>query len=146
MVENLTKQNPVIDEEVKQQPIPKDITENNVQENNVTNEQAIRSFVNQWANAWADQNVDEYLASYSKEFMPSKGKSRKRWQKERTERLLVPSFIKITLSNLKIDMRGDNYARVGFTQSYRSDTYKDKARKELLVEKTGNEWLIIKEN
>ena len=136
----------VYQESKKQEPIPKDITENNVQENNVTNEQAIRSFVNQWANAWADQNVDEYLASYSKEFMPSKGKSRKRWQKERTERLLVPSFIKITLSNLKIDMRGDNYARVGFTQSYRSDTYKDKARKELLVEKTGNEWLIIKEN
>ena len=77
--------------------------------------------------------------------MPLKGKSRKRWQKERTERLLVPSFIKITLSNLKIDMRGNNYARVGFVQSYQSDTYKDKARKELLVEKTGDEWLIIKE-
>ena len=145
VVENLAEQIPVIDREVKQEPIPKDISENNIQKNNVTNEQAIRSFVNQWANAWADQNVDKYLASYSKEFMPLKGKSRKRWQKERTERLLVPSFIKITLSNLKIDMRGNNYARVGFVQSYQSDTYKDKARKELLVEKTGDEWLIIKE-
>ena len=145
VVENLAEQIPVIDREVKQKPIPKDISENNIQKNNVTNEQAIRSFVNQWANAWADQNVDKYLASYSKEFMPLKGKSRKRWQKERTERLLVPSFIKITLSNLKIDMRGNNYARVGFVQSYQSDTYKDKARKELLVEKTGDEWLIVQE-
>ena len=107
--------------------------------------QSIEAAINQWVNAWSNQDVDGYLASYAKEFIPSKGLSKSRWKKERTERLLVPSYIKIKLSNLEINMRGKNYARVDFTQTYRSDTYKDRAKKELLMEKIDGEWLIIKE-
>ena len=107
--------------------------------------QSIEASINKWVDAWSNQDVDGYLASYAKEFIPSKGLSKNRWEKERTERLLVPSFIKITLSNLKINMRGKNYARVDFTQTYKSDTYKDRAKKELLMEKIDGEWLIIKE-
>ena len=108
-------------------------------------EQAIEAAINQWADAWSNQNIDGYLARYAKEFIPSKGLSKKTWEKRRTERLLVPSFIEITLSNINIHMRGNNYAKVDFTQTYKSDTYKDRAKKELLMEKIDGEWLIIKE-
>ena len=93
----------------------------------------------------SNQDVDGYLASYAKEFIPSKGLSKKTWEKRRTERLLVPSFIEIILSNINIYMRGNNYAKVDFTQTYKSDTYKDRAKKELLMEKIDGEWLIVQE-
>jgi len=134
----------IIDEptptEIIDEPTPTEIIDGNVQD-----KQSIEASINKWVDAWSNQDVDGYLASYAKEFIPSKGLSKNRWEKERTERLLVPSFIKITLSNLKINMRGKNYARVDFTQTYKSDTYKDRAKKELLMEKIDGEWLIIKE-
>ena len=71
--------------------------------------------------------------------------TKKRWEKIRIERLLAPSFIKIALSNLKISMRGENYAKVNFMQTYQSDSYKDRIKKELFLEKINGEWLIIKE-
>ena len=110
-----------------------------------TNKQFIIDSVNQWANAWSAQDVDRYLAAYANEFIPTKGLTKKRWEKIRIERLLAPSFIKITLSNLKISMRGENYAKVNFMQTYQSDSYKDRIKKELLLEKINGEWLIIKE-
>jgi len=126
--------------EIIDEPTPIEIIDEHVQD-----KKSIEAAINQWVDAWSNQDVDGYLASYAKEFIPSKGLSKNRWEKERTERLLVPSFIKITLSNLKINMRGKNYARVDFTQTYKSDTYKDRAKKELLMEKIDGEWLIIKE-
>ena len=105
----------------------------------------IETAINQWVDAWSNQDIDSYLASYAKDFIPPKGLSNNRWERQRTERLLAPSYIKITLSNLKINMRGKNYARVDFTQTYESDTYKDQTKKELLMEKIDGEWFIIKE-
>ncbi len=110
-----------------------------------TNKQFIIDSVNQWANAWSAQDVDKYLAAYANEFIPTKGLTKKRWEKIRIERLLAPGFIKITLSNLKISMRGENYTKVNFMQTYQSDSYKDRIKKELLLEKINGEWLIIKE-
>ena len=110
-----------------------------------TNKQFIIDSINQWANAWSAQDVDRYLAAYANEFIPTKGLTKKRWEKMRIERLLAPSFIKITLSNLKISMRGENYAKVNFMQTYQSDSYKDRIKKELFLEKINGEWLIIKE-
>jgi hypothetical protein len=42
-------------------------------------------------------------------------------------------------------MRGENYAKVYFMQTYQSDSYKDRIKKELFLEKINAEWLIIKE-
>ena len=146
---NVAKNTPAQTPEVINEPTPTEIidepTPTEIIDGNVQDKQSIEASINKWVDAWSNQDVDGYLASYAKEFIPSKGLSKNRWEKERTERLLVPSFIKITLSNLKINMRGKNYARVDFTQTYKSDTYKDRAKKELLMEKIDGEWLIIKE-
>ena len=107
---------------------------------------AIQISINKWINAWSSQDVDGYLASYADEFIPSKGLSKKKWERERANRLLAPGYIKVTLSGLKIDMRGENYAKVSFMQKYQSDTYKDRMKKELLLQKINEVWLIIKEN
>ena len=129
---------------IKEEPIPIESTDEELTDEDEQHERAIEAAVNKWLDAWSNQDIDGYLACYAKEFIPLKG-SKKSWKRKRTERLLVPSFIKVSLSNLKIDMRGNNYAKVNFTQTYKSDIYKDRSNKELLMEKIDGEWHIIKE-
>ena len=111
----------------------------------IINRKAVEAALNNWAAAWSDQDVNNYLASYGKEFVPPKKLSRAAWEKERRKRLQRPSFIKVTLSNVKINLHGKDYAEVRFTQSYQSDTYGDKVKKEILMRKTKEKWLITQE-
>ena len=126
-------------------PSTSPVQEVDVEEEIAQNRKAVELAVNNWANAWSAQDVDTYLASYGQEYIPAKRLSRREWEKERRKRLLRPSFIKITLSNLKINLHGKDYAEVKFTQSYRSDTYSDKVKKEILMRKVEDKWLITQE-
>ncbi|MCZ6802753.1 MAG: tetratricopeptide repeat protein [Proteobacteria bacterium] len=109
------------------------------------NRKAVELAVNNWANAWSAQDVGTYLLNYAQEFIPPKRLSRAAWEKERRTRLLRPSFIKVTLSNMKINLHGKDYAEVKFTQKYQSDTYGDKVNKEILMRKVEDKWLITQE-
>ncbi len=71
--------------------------------------------------------------------------SRNEWEKDRRKRLRRPSFIKITLSEVKINLHGKDYAEIKFTQAYQSDTYGDKVKKEILMRKVSGGWLITQE-
>jgi tetratricopeptide (TPR) repeat protein len=110
-----------------------------------SNRKAEESAIKNWAKAWSAQDVDAYLASYGRQFVPPKGLSRSAWEKERDVRLNKPRFIKVTLTNIKINLHGKDYAEVRFTQSYQSNTYGDKVKKEVLMRKVDNDWLITQE-
>ena len=101
--------------------------------------------VNDWANAWSSQKVTPYLESYAKEFIPSQGKTREAWEKQRRARLLSPSFIEVVLSSIKISQHAEDYADVVFIQNYRSDNYTDTVNKQLTMRKIEDKWLITKE-
>jgi len=109
------------------------------------NRKAVELAVNNWANAWSAQDVDTYLLNYAQEFIPPKRLNRAAWENDRRKRLLRPSFIKVTLSNMKINLHGKDYAEVKFTQKYQSDTYGDKVNKEILMRKVEDKWLITQE-
>ena len=109
------------------------------------NRKAVDAAIKNWANAWSSQDVDTYLASYAQKFIPPKRLSRSEWQEERRKRLRRPSFIKVTLSNIKINLHGKDNAEIKFTQAYKSDTYGDKVRKEILMRKVEDKWLITQE-
>ncbi len=111
----------------------------------INNEESARVAISQWANSWSSKDVEAYIASYASEFKPSKGLSRSTWEKGRRKRLSNPSFIKITLSNVKIDFRGEGLAKVLFVQEYKSDTYSDKVNKEITLKFIDNKWLITRE-
>ncbi|NOG61709.1 MAG: tetratricopeptide repeat protein [Proteobacteria bacterium] len=115
------------------------------EEEKANNRNAVEAAIKSWANAWSAQDVDSYLASYGREFVPPKGLSRTAWEKERRVRLRKPRFIKISLANIKINLHGKDYAEIRFTQSYQSDTYGDKVKKEILMRKVNNRWLITQE-
>ncbi len=109
------------------------------------NRKAVEKTIKNWANAWSAQDVDGYLANYGQEFIPPKRMSRIEWEQDRRRRLHKPSFIKITLSDIKINLHGKDYAEIRFTQVYQSDTYGDKVKKEILMRKVSNTWLITQE-
>jgi len=109
------------------------------------NRKAVEMAIKNWANAWSAQDVDSYLLNYAQEFIPPKRMSRNEWEKDRRKRLRRPSFIKITLSEVKINLHGKDYAEIKFTQAYQSDTYGDKVKKEILMRKVSGGWLITQE-
>jgi tetratricopeptide (TPR) repeat protein len=145
----VVKEPEIITIPAKPKPKPVDTEEAvkkvDAEEEKAQNRQAVETAAKNWANAWSAQDVDRYLASYGKEFVPPKGLSRKAWENERRKRLRRPSFIKVTLSNMKINLHGKDYAEIRFTQSYQSDTYGDKVKKEILMRKVDNKWLITQE-
>jgi tetratricopeptide (TPR) repeat protein len=129
----------------EKQPEPPPVKKVDVEAEIAQNRNDVESAANKWAKAWSAQDVDAYIASYGREFVPPKRLSRGKWEKERRVRLSKPSFIKINLTNMKINLHGKDYAEVKFTQSYQSDTYGDKVKKELLMRKVDDKWLITQE-
>ena len=106
---------------------------------------AVTDAITQWTNSWSSKDVNGYIESYAPEFKPSKGLSRNAWEEGRKKRLSSPTFIKITLSNISINFRGENLAKVSFEQEYQSDTYRDTVNKEITLKMIDNEWLITRE-
>jgi tetratricopeptide (TPR) repeat protein len=115
------------------------------EEEKIKNRNAVELAIKNWAKVWSAQDVDGYIASYGKEFVPPKGLSRSAWEKERRVRLRKPRFIKVSLSGIKINLHGKDYAEIRFTQSYQSNTYGDKVKKEVLMRKVDDKWLITQE-
>ena len=101
--------------------------------------------INQWVNSWSSKDIEAYIASYAPEFKPSKGLSRNAWEKGRRKRLANPAFIKITLANVVVDLRGEELAKITFRQKYQSDTYSDEVNKEITVKMINDKWLITRE-
>ena len=98
-----------------------------------------------WANAWSSKDVNVYLGSYAAEFVPPNKLSRKKWDAQRKERLEAPKFIKVELSAINIVFDDRKRARVRFLQQYESDTYSDRVKKEIVMEKNDGKWLITSE-
>lgn len=100
--------------------------------------------VRDWAKAWTNQDLDGYFAAYEPGFSGTEG-SAKAWQATRKARIMSKSGIDITLSNVKMDVRGKE-ATVSFRQTYESGALKVSSQKRLEMVRTGGQWLIRKES
>ncbi len=129
----------------EKKPVVPPVKKVDAEEDIALNRKVVERTIKNWANAWSAQDVDGYLANYGQEFIPPKRMSRNEWEQDRRRRLRRPSFIKITLSDIKINLHGKDYAEIKFTQAYQSDTYGDKVKKEILMRKVSNAWLITQE-
>jgi Flp pilus assembly protein TadD/ketosteroid isomerase-like protein len=108
-------------------------------------EQNVTNAVNNWAKAWSAKDVDKYLASYSDNFKPSKGESRKAWEETRRDRVSKPANINVELANQKVMLDGSDSAKVTFKQSYRAGGKPIRTDKTLMMKKTNGVWLIDQE-
>jgi len=102
------------------------------------------TFIQAWASAWEKKNISSYTSFYSKEYKGTQN-HRGAWEASRKKAFKKNKNISIKLSNIKKHQRGKSKVEVNFTQEYKSDGYTDTGIKELLLEKKGNSWKIIKE-
>jgi hypothetical protein len=105
----------------------------------------IKEGVLAWASAWSAGNVDTYLAAYAGDFSPSGGQSLGEWRDSRRERLQNSGTIKVSISDLVVDLLAGDRAQATFTQAYQSDTYADRVKKTLSLRLANNRWLITQE-
>ncbi|MCP4203499.1 MAG: hypothetical protein GY769_16395 [bacterium] len=105
----------------------------------------VREVVQEWAQAWSERRVDEYLSYYSVGFVPASGVARAAWEDRRRERLLNQGAIRVTVVSLEVQETSPNEMRVTFTQSYQSDTFRDRVRKTLRMVREDDAWKIAEE-
>jgi murein L,D-transpeptidase YafK len=102
------------------------------------------TFLQAWASAWEKKNISSYTSFYSNEYKGTQS-HRGAWEASRQQAFKKNKNISIKLSNIKKHQRGKSKVEVNFTQEYKSDGYTDTGIKELLLEKKGKSWKIIKE-
>lgn len=105
----------------------------------------IRDALEQWTLAWSRRDEDAYLAAYSSRFLPQGGGSRDDWEKRRRLLLSLASNIEVRLENASVELPPEGGAVVTFNQFYRSDSYRDAVRKQIVMAKENGRWLILQE-
>jgi ketosteroid isomerase-like protein len=98
--------------------------------------------VHGWASAWSGKNVKSYLAYYAEDFKIPGGGSRAGWEAQRNERINKPKSIQVGIISPKVKFIDDSHASVSFKQSYRTSQLKTSTAKTLILEKSGDKWLI----
>lgn len=99
-----------------------------------------------WAAAWSGQQVDDYLEAYSSDFQPPNGISLADWRGFRRNRLLRPRSIRITITEMRVELHDRWSATVAFLQDYESDTFADQVQKKLELRLESGGWKIVAEN
>ncbi|KAF0812543.1 hypothetical protein IGB42_02832 [Andreprevotia sp. IGB-42] len=107
--------------------------------------QQVVAAVDGWAGAWGKQNVNGYLGAYSRQFKAPGGQKFDAWAKERRDRISAPKSIDVHVSDVKIDFVDEDTVKVRFRQSYKSERLSTTTGKTLIMQKSGNRWLIIEE-
>ncbi|MGD2138872.1 MAG: tetratricopeptide repeat protein [Burkholderiales bacterium] len=108
-------------------------------------EAALIAAVNAWANAWSGQDLSAYLSHYAPAFDPPGQLSRSAWEQQRRSRVGRPKFIRVEVSEPAVTLKGLDRATVRFRQHYQSDTIDSTGHKTLTMIKSGEQWLIIRE-
>jgi ketosteroid isomerase-like protein len=110
-----------------------------------TDQTAVAKVIETWRDRWQNGDADSYLGCYSSSFVPEGGMSRHGWRADRVKKLALPAMLKISLSDIRITMRGADQATATFRQDYASDRLENSAIKTLSLRREGNGWKITKE-
>lgn len=98
-----------------------------------------------WVNTWMSQKPNDFLANYSAEFSPENGETQKDWIARKRQELQNASFIKVSLTEIKINVNADNTVTTNFKQQYESNRSSFVTNKTLTLRKNKHDWLIISE-
>ncbi|NNE38864.1 MAG: tetratricopeptide repeat protein [Gammaproteobacteria bacterium] len=135
---------PAVTEEEVRQREQELIAQNQLLQSQITTSLIKRSILD-WAAAWSGQDVEAYLSVYASDFTPGDGRNLSQWQQYRRQRLSVPGTIQVLVSDLVVEMLGDEHAKATFTQIYQSDIYADRVKKTLLMKLEQDNWRITQE-
>lgn len=106
--------------------------------------QEIERTVRAWAEAWSARDADAYLGFYGTAFK-TPNDDRDAWESLRRERVTRPSFIRVTLDELRVTVSDADAARVTFRQRYESNLLRNTSRKTLALAREDGVWKIVEE-
>ena len=109
------------------------------------NSESIETVLHAWSAAWSAQAADMYLSFYHKQYKPSNGMSLNGWMQSRRYRLKKPRWIKIALSDFKVQKNTGKQAIVNFKQLYQSNSFRDTSTKQMVLLYTNDGWRIFRE-
>lgn len=112
----------------------------------VSTPEAIYAALDRWQIAWRELDTAGYISSYSPEFTDKQHGNHTTWATSREQRLKSQKWIKLKLSGIVIFARNDGKYTANFTQQYKSDSFSETSRKQLLFEKHDKGWLIVSES
>lgn len=99
-----------------------------------------------WAKAWSSQDINGYLNSYTKEYLPPSGGTHKAWEEDRKAKILGKAKISVLLSAVQVSLSDNgNTATVKFRQNYSAGALQTSTRKTLYLNKVNGRWLITRE-
>ncbi|RME85521.1 MAG: hypothetical protein D6771_03125, partial [Zetaproteobacteria bacterium] len=104
----------------------------------------VRAAIERWRTAWEARDLEGYFAMYAPGFAPSGFADHEAWRRYKTRVILGKRRIRVRIEKLELFRRGDRIV-ARFVQHYRSDTYKDRTRKELEWSKGPHGWQIVAE-
>ena len=106
----------------------------------------LRDVITSWASAWQSHLDDVYLLHYHSNFKPEGFASRDAWVASRRSRLKDPADIRITLREFSLVTHDIDTALVRFWLAYSRPGYADRTHKEVLLQKEGQIWRIMREH
>lgn len=98
-----------------------------------------------WVTTWSNRDVDNFLAHYSREFVPADGLGLPEWIGKRTEELSSTDFIKVRLNEIRITQSSADLIIANFIQEYETDSVNNRSLKSLTLKFYQDRWLILKE-
>ena len=100
--------------------------------------------IENWKTAWENKDIENYLNSYSSNFIYPNNMNKTQWEKYRTNRIVPKKLINILISNIKIKFVKEKI-KATFTQNYKSGKLNQISIKTLTYVEEDGQWLIFEE-
>ena len=143
VVENNTLSKTKASGEIKRENVVSQASQSSTKQPGNTDE--IETTLQAWSAAWSAQAVDIYLSFYHRYFKSSDGLSRNGWEQSRRLKLKKPHWIKVAITDIKLEKNDGRQAIVKFKQIYKSNSYSDDSIKRLVLLYTKDGWRIFQE-
>ena len=102
------------------------------------------TLIENWKTAWENKDIENYLNSYSSNFIYPNNMNKTQWEKYRTNRIVPKKLINILISNIKIKFVKKKI-KATFTQNYKSGKLNQISIKTLTYVEEDGQWLIFEE-
>ena len=102
------------------------------------------TLIENWKTAWENKDIENYLNSYSSNFIYPNNMNRTQWEEYRTNRIVPKKLINILISNIKIKFVKEKI-KATFTQNYKSGKLNQISIKTLTYVEEDGQWLIFEE-
>ncbi len=105
----------------------------------------VAAFVTNWAALWTARDADDWLGMYRDDFVQPGFQSHADWVATQRDRFQTPASTEVPLDTLQVEPLAGDRARAEFVQRFGSAPTFRSVKKELVLERQQNRWVIAQE-